>query len=256
VGTRYLRRLLSLSRADALLLLAFGVVLVAEIVVLKRPSPPARFAEQLATPEPADPAPSFDANFGSMEARRPRVDALEPERTGCLVPNGSEYFFPRGTFLESSPPRWRRPMDAHMRAGFSATLRQLDEPSFSCRNRAAQQFRFLWVRAFQRPLAIRILLPTDPAFAASVHLTDEPARPLMPGEQRELIAAFERTEFWTMPTFKDAVGLDGASWVVEARLNGHYHVVDRWSPSPGPFRDLGLMFMRVARLPTQGPDVY
>ena len=59
-----------------------------------------------------------------------------------------------------------------------------------------------------------------------------------------------------MPTFKDAVGIDGAAWLVEARVGRRYHVVDRWSPRPGAFRSLGLTFMRIAGLPTEGEDVY
>lgn len=52
---------------------------------------------------------------------------------------------------------------------------------------------------------------------------------------RELVAA---ADFWDTPTHDppNLLGLDGVQWIVEGWRDGHYHVVDRWSPRPeGPY---------------------
>ena len=236
-------------------MLAFGFATAAEIAMLRRPRPPPR-EEQVGTAMPQLDAESFDGDFGVTKAREPSTAFAEVARTGCAIPAGSEFFFPRGTFREEPLPPWHRSMDGFVRPRISDTLRALREPSLSCQGSRAQVFRFLWQQDFRGSTAIRMVLPTDPAFAASVRVLNEPTRPISLRAQREFLATFERADFWNMPTYKDAVGLDGASWIVEARIGPHYHVVDRWSPPAGPFRDLGLSFMRLAGLPTDGPSVY
>ena len=37
--------------------------------------------------------------------------------------------------------------------------------------------------------------------------------------------------FWGQPFRKKAVGVDGATWIVEGRHEGECHVVDRWAPA-------------------------
>lgn len=37
------------------------------------------------------------------------------------------------------------------------------------------------------------------------------------------------------------VRADGDQWIVEGVRGGRYHVVDRWSPEPGAYRDLALL---------------
>jgi len=247
------RRLLHFSQADAIVVAVFGVAMCAEVVFLRAPHrPPPLAADAVSSMPSADAAlfdvALFDAAFGPISARYPSARWVDSARSGCLVPRQNDYFFSRGTFREESPPPWHHPMDSHMRAGFSMALRALGERSLSCRAERAQRFRFLWERV-SGTRTITVTLPTDLAFAASVHLSGDAPRLLSTADEREFVAAFERAAFWSMPTFKDAVGLDGESWVVEARVGAHYHVVDRWSPPPSAFRDLGVIFMRLARLP-------
>src|SRR5438477_7376415 len=49
--------------------------------------------------------------------------------------------------------------------------------------------------------------------------------------------ALDRFSFWQAPTQEERSGADGARWILEGRSANRYHVVDRWSPPPGPFRD-------------------
>lgn len=66
-----------------------------------------------------------------------------------------------------------------------------------------------------------------------------------------------RAKFWQLlleeepPVSKDGsiqVRADGAEWILEGVENGRYHVVDRWSPEKGAFRETALMLVRFARL--------
>jgi hypothetical protein len=255
VDIGWLKRVAHIGTADVLLLLAFGLVIAVEIALLRRPRPPP-LEEQVGAALPELDAESFDADFGVTNVREPSGSAANAARIGCAMPNGSEFFFPRGTFREMPARPGHQSMDRSVRVLTSTVLRWTREPSLSCRGSRAQVFRFLWEQDFRGTTVIRVVLPADPAIAPSVHVLDEPARPISLRDQREFVAAFERTDFWTMPTYRDAGGGDGASWIVEARVGPHHHVVDRWSPGAGPFRDLGLSFMRLAGLPTDGPSIY
>ncbi len=70
------------------------------------------------------------------------------------------------------------------------------------------------------------------------------------------MAALRRTDFWAMPSPSNGPAPDGTDWIVEGRSGNAYHVVSRCSPVEGSFRDLGLLFMEFAGLPTSGPSVY
>ena len=65
-------------------------------------------------------------------------------------------------------------------------------------------------------------------------------------------------DFWRMPTLplKGPPGLDGAQWIVEGRRGGDYHVVDRWTPREGVYRDAGLAFLKLAGIDVPAADLY
>jgi len=49
----------------------------------------------------------------------------------------------------------------------------------------------------------------------------------------------EAIKFWDMPTdyFDSSQGMDGSQWILEANVNGRYHVVNRWSPYNTAFQE-------------------
>ena len=59
-------------------------------------------------------------------------------------------------------------------------------------------------------------------------------------------------DFWQQPTQETGVGLDGSHWVLEGYHHGHYHVVDRWQPQAGPFREACLLLMKLVGLELHG----
>jgi hypothetical protein len=44
-----------------------------------------------------------------------------------------------------------------------------------------------------------------------------------------------------MPTKDEALGIDGAKWILEGHSHVAYHVINRWSPREGLLRNLGYI---------------
>ena len=67
-------------------------------------------------------------------------------------------------------------------------------------------------------------------------------------EWRELESALDAAGFWRMPTNEPLNSQDdpGTAWIVEGRRGRQYHIVNRSSPRDTPYRDAGLVFLRLA----------
>lgn len=136
------------------------------------------------------------------------------------------------------------------------------EPSLSAlqTDRAAEVYRFVWLRTFHHPVAVRIVLKNDGDEIVSKVLDGaggydlgklivNKSSPFSPQQKAEFNAMLESTEFWDLPaTDPSRSGLDGATWTVEAVKDGEYHVVQRWSPNSGGVRSLGLFFLKAGNI--------
>jgi hypothetical protein len=122
-------------------------------------------------------------------------------------------------------------------------------------------FRFTWLPAWDRPIAVRIQLQPDGTSRLTAKSTQgkywKPGKlkiakeaMLSNEETAQFLRLFEATEFWKLPSRAPASGRDGADWLFEATQGGRYHMTQRWSPKPGSYRDLGLFLIRVAGLST------
>jgi hypothetical protein len=58
----------------------------------------------------------------------------------------------------------------------------------------------------------------------------------------------EKADFWNMTPNELPRGLDGANWIIEGAKKGKYHIVDRWSPEDGPFREAALYLINLSKL--------
>ena len=77
-------------------------------------------------------------------------------------------------------------------------------------------------------------------------------RQLSAEEWRALSRSLKSLNFWKISTRLPHHGLDGAQWVLEGRSGREYHVVDRWSPTDGVYRDFCLMLVKFAGLMPSG----
>lgn len=123
-------------------------------------------------------------------------------------------------------------------------------------------YRFLWLRSFHEPVSVRLRADATGGATAILHIADgaggyRPGR-LRTNRQRTvatkdvsaLLALLDEAGYWTLPIKEDpsssAAGFDGAQWIIEGRKGNAYHVVDRWSPGDGPFREAALLLLRLA----------
>ena len=77
-------------------------------------------------------------------------------------------------------------------------------------------------------------------------------------ETQNFLARLDKFSFWSLPNpVNDQKGTDGSQWVIEGVKGGRYQVVDRWTPTTGPVRELGDLFaFRLARLNLPKNEIY
>lgn len=178
-----------------------------------------------------------------------------------------EKFFPTGAFYQDNPK-----LDSFVAKWYSEQLTALEEPSLfeAKRDLTVQSYRFLWLRTFHHPVAVRVLIHPDGSGTVVTKIADgaggfKPGRlivnkteSLPPDRVKNLAEKIQRLGYWTLPV-RDAKGPgeDGAQWVFEGIERGRYHLVDRWSPRNGPVRELGLYFLRdLSQLDLKGEEIY
>jgi hypothetical protein len=174
-------------------------------------------------------------------------------RTDCPSLDADDYYFPKGALDPS-----RSKIDGMLRDWYSKYLRAMMEPSVSCGARSAgYAYRFLWLRCSHHPIAVRVESDGSSVTLNAVEVLGdgehEPGkivkriqRALTAAEEREFLAKLQRVDFWEMPKKQDRFGAEGAEWIVEGAENGHYQVVERWSPKAGPYHDFGKFLLDLA----------
>jgi hypothetical protein len=157
---------------------------------------------------------------------------------------------------------------------YSKYLKALHEPSLwelSQKDMNAEVYRFLWIRSFHHPIAVRLTVRQGgsgwiDSRMATGQSGDAPRRLmrygrswLTKGKTQSLLTAFESAGFWNLPALEKTtdIRLDGARWVFEGVRGGKYHVVDRWSPYAGdPLRAAGLLALKLGRFRIRTQDIY
>lgn len=179
---------------------------------------------------------------------------------GAAATRAQSPFFPPGSLHDSA------------RAWYSKQLKGLGEPSlwaFS-KTQQGQSYRFLWLRTFDQPIAVRIEVNPDGTSRLTVkiaggaggydpgHLIRNDQKLLSKERTDWFLKKIQAHEFWKLPTVeKSPGGPDGAHWIMEGAKDANYHLVDRWSPNDGPIRALGLLMLRdLAKVNVPSKEVY
>lgn len=144
---------------------------------------------------------------------------------------------------------------------FSKHLRAMNEPSLlSSTDSLDEVYRFLWLRSFHPPVAVRVWRTGEEYFLNAIELNGaggyEPgkelarkARPLTSEEWVTFMRPLEESCFWNLPRRDpDNRGNDGAEWIVEGLRQGRYQVTDVWSPSSGAYRDACIYLLKISGL--------
>ena len=149
---------------------------------------------------------------------------------------------------------------------YRKTLVMMDEEPLPSMMDEDESYRFLWLRAFNHPIAIHISRTGSNQTIVMKELSsadlDIPAkligsesRSLSTPEWNEFMQRLEIARFWQMPADSGPMGFDGSQWVLEGYREGRYYVVDRWSPDTGAYRDACLYLLEksgvLARIPAK-----
>ena len=167
---------------------------------------------------------------------------------GQSVPSASTQYFPKSS-LDSRGDNFKSEW-------YSSELRALEEPSLFELEKtpSVESYRFLWLRTFNHPVAIRLdLLPDGTSTLttktasgeAGFHpgvLDENRSRVLTKDETQAFLSKVGKLGFWQAPNpVNDQAGTDGSEWIIEGVKAGQYHVVDRWMPAKGVVYELGMM---------------
>jgi hypothetical protein len=143
---------------------------------------------------------------------------------------------------------------------YSSQLTALQEEPLYSKNlpKGRETYRFTWLRSFNRPVALRLDVQPDGSGKFVIKVSDG-AGGYKPGkiarnETRDVTVdvvkavrvQFERAKFFDMPVTTNHRGLDGSEWILEAVVEGRYHLVERWTPREGPVFDIGMQFIELA----------
>jgi hypothetical protein len=155
---------------------------------------------------------------------------------------------------------------------YTSQLQALQEPSLLrlAKDTSAESYRFLWLRTFNHPIAIRLepkpdgtsILTTKIASGAGGYrpgvLSESNSRVLSKEQTQAFLSRLNKLNFWTAPNpVNDQGGTDGSQWIIEGIKGGKYHVVDRWSPQKGLVRELGLMLaLDLAKMNIPDSEIY
>lgn len=150
-------------------------------------------------------------------------------------------------------------------AWYSKHLRAMAEPVLVPRS-GQKNYRFLWLRTFHHPVAVRVTNSDGMSQLIAVELDGaggyEPgkearriSRELTGAEMSSLEQELDEQNFWRLPSQEEVFGLDGSRWIIEACAK-ECHVIDRWTPNEGPARVLGERFLALAGWDFRGGDGY
>jgi hypothetical protein len=154
---------------------------------------------------------------------------------------------------------------------YSRQLCSLEEPSlFSLKKDSTREsYRFLWLRTFNHPIAIRLDLHPDGTGVITTKagggaggyapgdLIENRSLTLKRGQIVPFLRQLQELSFWKLPNpVNDQTGTDGSDWVIEGIKGGHYHVVDRWSPESGAVHELGLVLLSMANENVPPKEIY
>ena len=174
------------------------------------------------------------------------------------------FYFPRGAFFPKPE------QEKFIMEWYTSHLKAMGEQSLLSQTDASREsYRFLWLRSFHHPVAVRVWSSGDGHFINVKELsgqggfkpgkliTDQ-TRPLTNAEWDHFLSMLDRSCYWQLRPQIDNRGFDGAQWILECVSDERYHVVDLWTPQSGDFREACLYLLKLSNpsIDLSREDVY
>jgi hypothetical protein len=147
----------------------------------------------------------------------------------------------------------------HSVAGwYGRHLRAMSEKSLlDISDAETETYRFLWLRTADEPVFVRVERRGDEIKLFTKELDGlggfDPGEVLRsdeigvrPQEFGEFLTRLAAADYWNLPTENKEGGNDGAEWILEGVKYGRYHVVERWSPESGAYREACLYLLKLS----------
>ncbi|HLL99508.1 MAG TPA: hypothetical protein VK400_00500 [Pyrinomonadaceae bacterium] len=199
-------------------------------------------------------------------------DCVKPENFPALarkisgIEKGKSDYFPKDIFAGG----WKD-ADNFMNDWYGKHLRAMNEKSLlDVSDGKTEIYRFLWLRSFHHPVFVRVerspnqikLFTAESDGAGGYEpgkILRSSSRNLDQTEWCEFLKLLRAANYWNLPTNDcDLMGTDGAQWVLEGVRDNRYHIVDRWSPETGEYREACVYLLRLAgfEIDKLGDDLY
>jgi hypothetical protein len=207
---------------------------------------------------PLNPLPEIAApEFLPAPAKYEKYDRLETGFPGLSkkiseIKRGKSSYFPRQILGNDMSPK-------HSVAGwYSRHLQAMGEKSLlDISDAETEVYRFLWLRTADEPIFVRVERRRDEINLFTKELDGlggfDPGKVLRSSEinlKREefndFLMRLEAADYWNLPTDNKQGGHDGAEWILEGVKNGRYHIVERWSPESGAYREACLYLLKLS----------
>lgn len=177
------------------------------------------------------------------------------EPLACPAQSSENYYFRPGTFERD---------DGFLRQWYSSQLRAMKEPSMWCGKGEESEYRFTWLRTFNHPVVVRVTVKDNIARIEAVELDGasgyEPGKELRrisrPLAKKDWLSIQDAMQAWSLKAPPVAVGEDGSEWIFEQHTTAGYGAVAVWSPTSGPARTIGELFLAKAGIVVPSKEVY
>lgn len=191
------------------------------------------------------------AGCGSGEVAEPR--AAMRVRAECFPPSSDAFYFPIGSVADDNGRT-----DDYQRAAYTRVLRAMNASSLSCGNVSREAYRCLWLPSYGAAAVILVERASSgwrfeaaefshPRNSRSLEITRSTQGAVSEARIRELLSALAVARFWTSPTWSTSGAEDGATWVIEGRVDMGYRVVSRANPAENSFKQAARSFFAAAQ---------
>lgn len=201
------------------------------------------------------------------------LTALNPAllAQGKTPRDANPQYFPKGIFDDVAGA------DDFKAGWYASPLRAMSEPSLleASKDKTVVAYRFLWLRTFHHPIAVRLTIRPAGTGSLTVKVTtgaggyapgtvsQDQSFDISKAQAQRFLELLAKAGFRSLRTQGGAGGTDGAQWILEGVQNGSYHIVDRWSPmvdkgTPGnnDYANVCVYLLDLSRIKMDAKDIY